>query len=83
MKHACGVGDYMYPAEPDYEGTKEMLPPLTSCTAEELTGSGRRLNRVVFSNRTAVRSVSQVDTTVEDTTPVDNLLQNGTVMCNI
>jgi len=73
----------MYPAEPDYEGTKDMLRPLLLSSVDDLTDWSRCLNRVVFTNRGVVRSLSQVDTTVQDTTAVDNVLQKGTVVCNI
>ena len=83
IQYICAVGDYMYPTEPDYEGTKDMFPPLLSSSIDDLTDCSRGLNRVVFTNHQTVRSLSQVDTTVQDTTAVDNLLQNGTVLCNI
>lgn len=76
------VGDYMYPVEPDYEGTRD-LPPLLSSSVDELTDTSRSLNRMVFSSRAVVRSLSQIDTTVQDTTDVDKLLQKATVICNI
>jgi len=77
------IGDYMYPAEPDYEGTKDLPPPLSSSGIDELTDSKCNLNRIVFSNRSVLHSLSQVDTTVQDTTDVDSILQKGTVICNI
>jgi len=73
----------MYPTEPDYDGMKDMLSPVLSSNVEELNDFSRSLNRVVFSNRETVRSLSQVDTTVQNTAAVDNLLQKGTVICNI
>jgi len=73
----------MYPKEPDYEGTKELPPLLLSSGIDELTNTKRNLNRIVFSNHTTVRSLSQVDTTVHDTAAIDNLLQKATVVCNI
>lgn len=82
-KYACDIGDYLYPTEPDYEGTEDMPLPLLSSGVEELSDSKRSLNRIVFINRETVRNLSQVDTTVQDTTAVDNLLQKGTVICNI
>jgi len=73
----------MYPTEPDYDGMEDMLSPVLSSNVEELNDFSRSLNRVVFSNRETVRSLSQVDTTVQNTAAVDNLLQKGTVICNI
>lgn len=76
-------GDYMYPAEPDYEGTKDVPPPMLSSSVDELTDASRSLNRIVFSSHTTVRSLLQVDSTVQDTACTDKLLQKGTVICNI
>ena len=73
----------MYPSEPDYEGTKDLLPVLLSSNLQELTDSSRSLNRVIFTNQETVQSYSEIDTTVHDTGAVDNLLQKGTVICNI
>jgi len=73
----------MYPEEPDYDGTQEMLPALLSSNVRELTDSSRSLNRVLFTKKEAIRSLSQVDTTVHDTVAVDNVLQKGTIVCNI
>jgi len=73
----------MYPEEPDYEGTREMLPALLSSTVHELTDCSRSLNRVVFTDKETIHSLSQVDTTVHDTAAVDNVLQKGTIVCNI
>ena len=79
----CDAGDYMYPSKPDYEGTEDMLPPLLSSSVEELNDVNCTLNRVIFANRETVLSLSQIDTTAHDTSIVDHLLQNGTVVCNI
>jgi len=81
--YMCAVGDYMYPAEPDYEGTRDMLPPLLSSSVDDLTDSSRGLNRIVFANRQTVGSLSPVNTTVQDTAAVDHLLQKGTILCNL
>ena len=83
MKCAFYVGDYMYPAEPDYAGTRDLLPPLLSSGVDELTDASRSLNRIVFNSHATVRSLLHVDTTLQHTAIVDNLLQKGTVVCNI
>jgi len=80
INHICVVGDFMYPTEPDYEGTKDTLPPLLSSRADDLTDSSCGLNRLVFSNRDTVRSLAQVDTTLRNTAAADDLLQKGTVI---
>jgi len=73
----------MYPSKPDYEGTRELPAPLLSSGVDELTDAGRRLNRIVFTSSGTVESLSHVDTTLHDTSAVDQLLQRGTVFCNI
>ena len=78
------VGDYMYPAEPDYEGTRDMLAALLSTSVDELTAPDRCLNRIVFANDDdRIRCLSHVDTTTHDTAAADNVQQKGTVLCNI
>jgi len=70
----------MYPTEPDYNGTKDMLPPLLSSRVDDLTDSSCGLNRLVFTNRDTVRSLAQLDTTVRNAAGVDDVLQKGTVI---
>jgi len=67
------AGDYMYPPEPDYDGTQDMLTPLLSSSVDELTDSACRLNRMVFTTSETPHSVSSVD----------KLMKKATVICNI
>lgn len=75
------AGDFLYPTDPDFNGTRQ-LPGPYSCTLSEITDQSKPMNRITFQNSDQL-NISSVDTTIANTADVDSLLQNGIVTCNI